>query len=314
MKRENYIKKIEVRTLGDITFDLFITSSGFESRATYLVQKININASKKIAFVFDDKLDKFNRKSNDKILLTKGFELIEANGDSGEKIIDKLKSLEFNSSLNILVDYSSMTRIWYATILSFFNSTLFSDKDITLYFSYSCAQFVSPPDEIIPNINVGPITGYNNLSISNKPTILIIGLGYEIDRAYGLAEYLDAETYLFYTENFSDNSFSSLVEKNNEELIKSVSPENVFLYNIESIESTFFVLYNLCSRLIETNRIVLAPCGPKLFTMFCLITSHMLLNVDVWRISPGKKSIPLDRIPNGEILVFKTKLTTRNFI
>lgn len=310
MEKINTIKKINPKNVETISFDLFITSSGYESRAIYLIDKFKINSKKKLAFVFDDKIDLFSRAVNDKALENNGFEICQSNGDSGEKIIEILNSIKFEDdiNINILVDYSTMTRIWYATILLYFKSTLFSSKNISMYFSYTCAKFNSPPEEIIPSINVGPITGYNNLSISNKPTVLIIGLGYEKDRASGLTEYLDAETYLFYTSNLTNNNFSSLVVKNNEELIKSVSPENVFLYNIDDVENTFFVLLNLCEKLSETKRIVLAPCGPKPFTMLCLLTSQMLPNIDVWRISPGKKSVPIDRLPSGEIILFKTQL------
>lgn len=310
MRHVKTIKKLTVSSIEALEFDLFICSSGYESRATYLTEKYNISSTTKVAFSFDDRIDQFNRSRNDHLFKEKGIQLITSNGDSGKDILNFLEKFDFSikSKFNILIDYSSMTRVWYASILKFFKLLDVKEKEITLYFSYSPAMFNIPPDAIIPNINVGPITGYSNLSISNKPTSLIIGLGYEIDRAYGLTEYLDAETYLFYTSTNNNNLFSSLVEKNNEELIKSVSPENIFTYNLDDIEYTFFVLSNLCERLSKTKRIVLAPCGPKPFTVLCLLVSNILPNIDVWRISAGKKSIPIDRIPNGEIILFKMQL------
>jgi hypothetical protein len=308
MKLTSYISKVDPRSIISLEFDLIICSSGFETRATYLIQNFNLKGKHKIALLFDDRKDIFDREKNDNFFQGKGFELYNTNGDSGDEIFKILDSIEFkkDKDINILIDYSSMTRIWYASVLNYFYFKPLALKGVTIYFSYTGAKFNEPPDDSIPNLHVAPILGYSHLTISNKPTVLIIGLGYETDRAYGLTEYLDAETYLFYTSRKNNNPFSPIVEKNNADLIKSVPEERIFIYDIENSEYTFYTLYNLCERLSKSNRIILAPCGPKPFTILCLIIGHILPDVDVWRISAGKRSIPINRIPDENLIVLKT--------
>jgi hypothetical protein len=52
------------------------------------------------------------------------------------------------------------------------------------------------------------IEGFSFFSVPNKPSALIIGLGYEKNKAFGLTEYFDAETFLFYNSDAADKRFT----------------------------------------------------------------------------------------------------------
>ena len=56
--------------------------------------------------------------------------------------------------MTAVVDYTSMTRVWYASVLRFFADTKNSLEEVTLYFTYTAARFskravslVQPPCE-----------------------------------------------------------------------------------------------------------------------------------------------------------------------
>ena len=115
------INKLNPSSIEVIEFDLVICSSGYETRATFLIEKFKINSKRKVALLFDDKIDKFNRRRNDSIFKENGYELIQSNGDFGIEINKLLDDtiLECKGNVSILIDYSSMTRIWYASILKY---------------------------------------------------------------------------------------------------------------------------------------------------------------------------------------------------
>jgi hypothetical protein len=300
------IQQIDKVELQQKKFDLILASSGFESRAINLLSVVELASSNKYCFSFKSFERNISRRKNDKFFRDKGFRSVAVAGDDHRSVFEWLNRFltkQTKEVLTILIDYSCMTRVWYAAILDFlrhYESN--SIHRIELYFSYSIANYSPPPKSSPSNVHVGPIKGFNNISAPNLPSALVLGLGYIPERAYGLKEYLDAAPFLFYTNSIEGNAFSLDVEQKNAQLISQVSRENIYTYPIKDIEHTFYLLLDLCKDLKNGYRIVLAPCGPKPFTLVCLLVAIYLDEIDVWRISAGDSEKPSDKTASGEII------------
>ena len=283
-------------------YDLFITASGYEERATFIALK-NINAKRKVVIVFSKNKQNKTRENNDKFYHQNKFEYLFSDGSQGKvitNIIDDFLKENQNHVINILVDYSSMTRVWYSSIIDYFNN-LNTSKDIRVFFSYTRAQFTPPPMTEDLNHFCEPIYGFSNITIPNKETALILGLGYEKRRAFSLKEYFDAEeVYMFMTDAESAPDFYKDVTERNHELLSHVDNSHKFSYPLEDLLFTKKILYDLCKDLLNNFRVVIAPCGPKPFTLISLLVASELRNIDVWRIS-GNKDIT-NRKPTDDIL------------
>jgi hypothetical protein len=290
----------------DIEFDCLICSSGFEERAIYVSKTIKFQVKRKIVVGFKNYENEGFRETNDSFYNTNGFEFILENADEADKIITKLKELfaDANTKIKIAIDYSSMTRVWYSAILNFFDSLNYADN-VDLFFFYSFSKFSQPVNGDVRNIHIGPIKNYSSLSIPDKPTALIIGLGYEKERAFGLTEYFDAETYLFVADKSKGEDYFNSVQDANIGLLSSAKPENIFEYSLQYLNYSESLLYAVCKSLKSDYRLVLAPTGPKPFSLLCLLTSIRLKNIDVWRISAGHFSRPSRKEPEGSISVYK---------
>ena len=294
--------------------DLVIVSSGYEERSTFVAKILGKQLADaiKICCGFNANKTKVQRKQNDRLFKKLGYEMIEGNGDDDyfmeqfiKTVIDK--SFLNYECINVLVDYSSMTRLWYASLLRCLYYNDFPLK-INTFFAYSFAKYHPPAKKIVQNIHVNPIDGYSEFSLPDKPTALIIGMGYEAERAYGLTEYFDADTFLFYNENAKEEQFMKDVEKLNSDLITSIPQDRIYRYPIGNLEYLERMLYNLCKSLSIRYRVVIAPCGPKPFTLISLLVSLRLHNVDVWRISPGNSRNQISRIANGDISIFEVNI------
>lgn len=298
--------------------DAFICSSGFESRSTFIASTYKTQLLKvplKYCIGFDQNKI-LNRAKNDRFFKKHGFQEFDGNGDSNVTVKELLDSILLSvekDEINIVVDYSSMTRVWYAEICKYF-SEIDLDKVINISFVYSYAKFKKAPADSSNNIHVGPISGFSSVSIPNRPTALIIGLGYEKNRAFGLTEYLDAETFIFYTDEGKAKKFSQEVERINKELINKVDEERIFRYPVDNLAYAEFELLTLCKDIRDKYRIILAPCGPKPFTLICLIVSLKLEDIDVWRISPGSEAPPQDRDAEGYISIYKINFTNSKVV
>ena len=261
-----------------MSFDAVIVSSGFESRASYQAKHLDFLSADKIALCFDSETDDETRKINDSYFIESGFEMITVTSDINcqdllEGIFNKIsKKNSSKDLLNIYIDYSSMVRTWYAAIIHIINRSNYS-QTINLYFGYSYAKYISSANTDVLNKIVEPLFGYCNLSVPSKPTALIICLGNEKNRVYGLQEYFDAATYLFYSDSNFDNEYSDEVEKVNIEILSSTRSDNIIRFPVHDLIYTDYLIENLCKVLIKDFRVVIAPCGPKPFILLALINS-----------------------------------------
>lgn len=303
--KTKYINQIDKNTLLNIEFDFVIAATGYESRASYIASLLNDDLKcDKIVIGFPDYKYENSRIENDRFFNKRKYKFIECDGAKSKEILTSIDNFILSCTkddLSILVDYSSMTRNWYGAIINHFKLLYTSKKSIRVFYSYSAAEFYSAPEKesIISNFN--PIPGYCNLSIPSCPTALITALGYDKNKAFGLREYFDAEVlYLFYTEG---NKFSEIVKDRNEDIIKSTKPDFIFPFNMKDLLYTKSILYDLCVKISANYRIIIAPCGPKPFTLLSFLISSSIDLVDVWRISGI--DYQANRKPNGEVFTIE---------
>lgn len=293
--------------ISNTEYDLAIFALGYESRASHLLTSCPVSAKKQVAFSFNSRIE-LHYEANRMEFESYGVEIVDASGDDGHVISNFLEDQFRNTAkdrIKILVDYSSMTRVWYAEIVRFFRD--FKSriiKSVDIHFAYSLSQYVAREKKVHPNIHAGPIRGFSKLSLPNTPAALIIGIGNEKERAFGLSEYLDSKTYLFFTDGSFDKKYMLEVLKENKELYARNSIMK-FSYSLLNMKNTEISLSMLCEDLVTRNRIVIAPCGPKPFTLISLLVSTRYHNVNVWRISAGESARAIDKIPTGQILMYQ---------
>lgn len=296
--------------------DLFITASGFESRANFQAIKFASFAKERISLGFNSEMDDEIRKLNDNFYISNNFSLSIVDGEGSintflNEIIDKICFLaKTDRQVLIYIDYSCMTKNWYSYLLyGIFH--LPKRKNIKLYLGYSHAEFVKYDGNQTLNRVVSPLFGYCDLSVPSKPTALIIGMGNEPNRIYGLKEYFDAAPYLFYSDSSYNDMYCEEVEVLNKDIMSEISPNNIFKFPIHDLTYTNYILENLCLTLLKNYRVILAPCGPKPFAILSMINSLKHDDsIEVWRISAGSKVPKIDRKPTGLISIIELTFDT----
>jgi hypothetical protein len=78
--------------------------------------------------------------------------------------------------------------------------------------------------------------------------------------------------------------------------------ERIFRYPISDFVTTSLTLSSLIVPLKESHRTILAPLGPKPFSLACLVQAIVNPEVDVWRISGGISNKPIDVEADGQIV------------
>ncbi len=99
------------------------------------------------------------------------------------------------------------------------------------------------------------------------------------------------------------------VRENNETLIESILPKNVFKYNVSDPVNTYLDIKLLVQTLSEFSRPLLIPLGPKILSAMCvLVAEEFSYEVPVWRVSSEHTELPVDRAATGEEITFTVSL------
>ncbi len=286
--------------------DLVIAASGYERRATTLAERLGKRPSGlKIALGFAERKI-LSREKNDAMFRRLGYKLHNSSGNEGEAmeglIAQCLEETEGRLA-TIVIDYSCMTRLWYAAAIRFMRDLGERRQGVRIFFCYTPAVFTIPMPPA-PNTHISPIPGFFCIQLPISKTALVVGLGYEAHHASGLVDYVEAaETFAFLSDPSFDNRFTRAVERNNEDLLRRIGPDHVLRYPVMDLRATEALLTSLCAGLWKEYRVILAPLGPKPFTLLSLLLAAKYPMLDVWRVSSGAIGNAYDRRPASEPLV-----------
>ena len=166
-------------------FDLAIFSVGYEPRCTNLIslldeQKINNSfvlsyEESKSEDVHAESLNMFSNYGLTDFVYLNHSDIKEVYS----KLIDKITSLSKGKRLiNVLIDYSSMSRNWYAAILNYLLNYFEEPLKITMV--YSCAEYPLNSDFLDFELgDVKVLPGCQGSSITKRKTAGIFMLGFD---------------------------------------------------------------------------------------------------------------------------------------
>ena len=291
-------------------FDAFIAVSGYESRCIHLASSIDIiSIPTKVVLAFNEKKELLYRGLNDKTFNELGFTFYPVSAGDASSICSILEEICENHTkpdLNILIDYSSMPKIWYSELLNFFNTIDCEIENVNIWLSYSPSEY-TPSITSISNKYLDPIKPKIKY---DKPVALILGLGYEKGRAEELSKQLDAQcTYAFYANPSVDTRYVNELIQNNRSVLRSIKEEQITTYPIFNLNTISELLTELCLKLRMSHQVILVPVGPKPFTLMCFILAARYPDIHTCRVSSVINSNATDRRAHGEILVYKLNYT-----
>jgi hypothetical protein len=304
----NYAKQYNFLEILEIDFDIIICSSGFETRSTFFYQEYlknkPWNLAVKFCFCFTDR-KVFSKTINDIFFIENGFKLIEVSGITLNDTIDRYRIIfsEIKKTrINVLVDYSSMTKVMYAALIKYLViETQHHTQDIYIYFSYTPSLFTEPL-EASSNMYNQPIPLFPTVELTDKKIALLACLGYEEGKAEGLIEYLQIDNndiYLFYTAQSKNDLFYEKIKEHNQYLIHKIPTDNQFQYELENVPQVFNLLESLGNYLISKGyRVIIAPLGPKVFSLISILLTVKYKDITILRVSDGIKGSPVDRVPD----------------
>lgn len=211
------------------------------------------------------------------------------------------ENLEKNQ-LRILVDYSSMERQWYSKILNFLSryrcGTLLN---LFCSFIYCVPTFVSDSSDKNFSINgIDALPGFSSISIPDKPTALIVGLGTN-EKALASLRYFADIDYIHYF--YTNNSYVPSLKDKYHVLWNRYAPEQMHEYELKNMVPVFNTLCDIYNSLKEEYRLVIISCGPKPFTLMSLLFAQ-IYGIDVWYMKNNLSTYYVPKKSLGEYITF----------
>ncbi|WP_188826492.1 hypothetical protein [Brucella endophytica] len=194
-----------------------------------------------------------------------------------------------------------------ALLAELLDSDFFQNAEITVL--YSVAVFASPPPEELDFLDFAPLDNFGGwTSNPERPTALVLGLGYETDHAVGALEFLDPSATFAFFPIGSDPKFEKEVSEANSSFFELISSDRVIKYPVLSPYQTFWEMRSLILSLRGVARIVLVPMGPKIFSSLCLVSQRMFGDeISIWRASGHSLAMARDAHASGEIAGYLIK-------
>jgi hypothetical protein len=288
------------------SFDLAIYGLGYESRSVTAYQKYNKTSASKIVVGYDTHKECLFYEQNKLEFEGSDCDIFEEGNSKTFLLIEELlQKFKCGEAINCLIDITVMSRHRLATVICLLIDNLPQKSSITVV--YSLSGYVAPPNEISPIRVVGEITEQLSGSLGDLslPSALVIGLGYEKDKALGVYSYLDSTYTFLFIPRSSEVEFESEVLKNNHSLIQSAPKSNVFYYDVASPYSTYIDLKSLILEISDFSRPLFMPLGPKILSALGVIIGKELYpELPVWRASSEYNEIPTERPASGTEISF----------
>lgn len=285
-----------------VNYDLAIFGLGYESRSIFIAQEIA--AKNSIAVGYGHHTDIFSYKENKKFFEAKYIPIIEVDdSDSNDFQLHQILSetLEkklLENQLNVIIDISVMSRHRLSLIIWFFLTRLKSRSKITI--AYSLSKFIAPPTVAPPVKEIGPIIDElnGNLADLGRPTALVVGLGYEQNKALGAVTFIDPDIVYAFIPLSKELDFENEVLEKNSDLLSEIR-DKIFKYNVHQPYSTYLDLKSFFLDLSKENRPIFLPLGPKVIAALATILGWELSpNLPVWRVSSKGCEEPFDKKPS----------------
>lgn len=284
-------------------YDMCVFASGYESRCTYVSSRVDpARVREPAVFGFTEAAKGPNRTRSDTFFLDNWKRMpIPLSGDDEKPIYDYLhehaKSLE---SVRILIDYSSMSRLWYTAVLNWARFAA-SGRTVTIDFAYSIGEYAT---EEVPFVvrDMVSLPGCEGRAYRLRESVAVFGLGFHGLATLCVLDHLEPDTvYAFLASPGASPEYEAKTRQENRELMNDHKTQAVLEVPLPSVEAAYRSLAEMIAPHRADGEITLVPMGPKPHVLASILVAMRFPEVACLRVTSMAKGP--DVLPTGALLV-----------
>jgi len=268
-------------------YDLVVLASGYEKRCVHAPTVLeNVKRDNVLVLGFEKHQEDPQRQENDAYFerVWTDDPLVFSSDDEGP-LYEKLNELfaDRRDLLRIAVDYSSMSRLWYAGILNWARHASHVGR-LEIDFGYSMGTYSGIPDSIVIK-DIEAVPGCEGGASRFQESVVVLGLGFYGMMAQCVLEHLEPDSvFPFIALPGTRPDIVDLVMERNEALLSRIGrrPLNIPL---TSIETASRYLAELVMPFRRDCEVALIPMGPKPHVLASIILSMRFPEIVCLRVS-----------------------------
>ena len=302
------VDDIELEDVRDVTYDVVVLASGYEERARFLSGLLgSALAGRVVVMGFESGADDDERKVNDQHFVDKWkVEPQTCSSTDDNVVFSALNRLtaDKDGGIRVLVDYSSMSRLWYAAILNW--ARFYEDaRSIVIDFCYSIGQYAETDDPIVIG-DVLAIPGFEGRISSAPRSAAVFGLGFDGYASLCVLDSLEPDViYSFYADPAASPEYRERVIRNNADMIQTHS-RYVLGTPLVSVAMTYRNLVELVSPHRNEAAVTLIPMGPKPHVLASMLVGLKHDEICCLRVSSSRDHI-VAVAPSGSIVATRVE-------
>jgi hypothetical protein len=286
-------------------YDVGIFASGYEARCTFIPKIFeggNVNTP--VVLGFKDLADAEPRKAHDKYFRNHWKMEPEIASSANDFVIQALLNAIASKGgqvSKLLVDCSSMSRLWYSGILNWARYGN-SAEETVLTFVYALGRY---EDKYPPMIieDMVSIPGCEGGALRSQQSLAIFGLGFNGWAALSVLERLEADdVFAFIASPGASPEYPERVRMLNQDFLEEPRvKQHVLELPLRSVETSYRYLSELVTPHRFKDSVTLVPMGPKPHVLASILVSMRFPEVSCMRVS-AKRGRPEKVEPNGEVV------------
>jgi len=291
-------------------YDLAVFSCGYEARSTALSKHLELKKiNHLLVMYFSQEIQCLSRIDNQKYFGALVHDSLQMSYDEDQPIYDYLNkkfSAGGGKEIKILVDYSSMSRLWYVSILNWARYVEFAK--ISIDFVYSVAEYEGVHTPLVIK-QVLALPGHEGVT-SYPTTVSVFGLGYDSLTTLCVFDKLEPSIVHSYIAMSFFDDYESTTAQYNREFIEQYS-ESVQYFPFDSVFNTFRLMGELISPYKGEYNITFIPMGPKPHVLAAVLLSlqnREIINLYV----KGRRKVPMNAIHNGKYICTGVRFDSPN--
>lgn len=291
-------------------YDVALFASGYESRCIHLPGLVEPGTvANPIIFGFTEEPHSGKRDENDKFFLKRwNCQPLPLSGDNEKPIYEYLHrhTQSLDRPVHILVDYSSMSRLWYTAVLNWARFAA-SSAEVIIDFVYSMGKYDEEKRAMVIR-NMVSIPGCEGRAYRLRESVAVFGLGFHGLAALCVLDRLEADAvYAFLASPGSTDEYVARTREINKDLINSYKTKDVLEMPLASIETCYRRLAEMIAPHRPDGEITLVPMGPKPHVLASILVAMRFQEVACLRVSGAP--FPIDVKPTGEIAATRIIVT-----
>jgi hypothetical protein len=271
------IKDSSLECVRENKYHLGVFGCGYEERCVHLATMLNPKAFDEVLVIgFREHIESKQRIDNRRILL-EHFDTSEvlANSNDDSDIYLALRnslfasSVKANAYLKVFVDYSSMSRMWYAAILNFLRFVPFEQK-VSIDFAYTVGEhqdYTLDDSELNHEIVVKEVIcvpGFEGASVRQYRTLAGLGIGFEWEKSLAALELLEPdEVFAFIAQPGAFESYAVISRQRHREFINDYIRRDFLEIPLRSVETAYKRIAVQVVPSLGLTNIALVPMGVK---------------------------------------------------